>query len=120
MRKILALSICLLLLPVAVFANTSLLNYEKEAVMSGKAVCDNGQTSVTLYEHLNYDVYVAAASLGATYLFFDTDNGEKYYVGSGNNAMEMKHEAWDAKLKSDSPGWYAFLHGGQHDCRDGS
>lgn len=114
MRKIFALSIGLLLLPALVFADTNLLNYEKEARVVFHAVCDNGKTTATLYEHESYDLDVIVTASGKTYLYFYDNN--KYYVGSGSEAVEMEYETWDAELKLASPGYHALLHYGNHDC----
>lgn len=117
MKKVLALSIALLMLPALAIAGGDLLNYEKEAKVVGRGVCDNDKTKVTLYDHTDYELNIAATASGETYLYFYTDKGEKFFMKSGNKTVEMPHEAWDSSLKSASPGWYAVVHGGQNDCR---
>lgn len=117
MKKVLVLSTCLLFLPVIAIAGNDWLNYEKEAQIVGRGVCDNDKTKVTLYDHMDYELMVAATASGETYLYFYTNEGEKFFMKSGDKTVEMPHEAWDQSLKSASPNWYAYMHGGQHGCR---
>jgi len=127
-KKILALSICLLLLlafalasadkPALAIADSDLLNYEKEAGVVNRGVCDNGQTKVVLYDHWEYELYAAVTASGETYLYFDTVESEKFFMKTDDKAVEMAYEAWDSMLKAASPNLYAYMHGGNHDCRD--
>src|SRR3989338_10612636 len=115
MKKIIALfmtlSICLLLLPSMAIADNHWLNYEKEAKVAGRKVCDNGETNATVYEHEKYLLYVAVTASGGTYLYLLTVKGGKYFVKFGDKAVEVSHETWDSALKLASPNWYAIGRG---------
>ena len=131
MKKIIALfmtlSICLLLLPAFALASADKpsmaitdnhwLNYEKEAKVAGRKVCDNGETNATVYEHEKYLLYVAVTASGGTYLYLLTVKGGKYFVKFGDKAVEVSHETWDSALKLASPNWYAIGRGENDDCR---
>ena len=130
MKKIIALfmtlSICLLLLPAFALASADKpsmaitdnhwLNYEKEAKVAGRKVCDNGETNATVYEHEKYLLYVAVTASGETYLIIDTVKGLKFFMKTGDKTVEMAHKAWDSMLKAASPNWYAYLHNKNTDC----
>src|SRR3989338_10779444 len=97
MKKIIALfmtlSICLLLLPSMAIADNHWLNYEKEAKVAGRKVCDNGETNATVYEHEKYLLYVAVTASGETYLIIDTFKGLKFFMKTGDKTVEMAHKA---------------------------
>ena len=117
MRKILALSICLLFLPNTATADSNWLNYEKEAEVTDRLVCDGGKTNVTAYKHRDYYLYVAVTVSGEIYYFLITGVVKYFIKFGGTTIIEVTHDDWDLGLEIASPNWYAFFgHNRQHDC----
>ena len=122
MRKIFVLSVLLATSACATIAENNWLNYEKEAKITDRGVCDNGNTKKISYRYGNYQLSVTIMVSGETFfnlLYRDLFGNwnEKFFMKSGDKIIEIPYKTWDLGLKSASPNSYAAMHGGEHDCR---
>ncbi|MDO8600336.1 MAG: hypothetical protein Q7R73_01795 [bacterium] len=127
MRKVLLLSVAILIAPSLVLGNTIMLRDYENTRDEYRVACDRGKTQNTISTGNSYLRITIQMISGISFyvLAFDHENMTRYYFSDAGSAYanELPRTLWSQRLKEESANafnWYNTLYnhaGYHHDCR---